>query len=198
MENTGIFYKIILAFIPIFVAVDAMGLLPIFASLTHGLKHEEKNGILIQSILTASALAISFLFVGKALFRFLGISVGDFMVAGGAILFCIAIVDIMNPIKRSRLSRETLGAVPLGTPLIVGPAVLATSLILIEEYGLSATLIAMLANILLVGIVFVFSDVLIKRLGEAGSRALSKVTSLFLAAIAVMLIRKGIAYLLHL
>ena len=198
MESPDIFHKIILAFIPIFVAVDAMGLLPVFASLTQGLKQEQKIDIIVQSILTASALAIGFLFVGKALFRFLGISVGDFMVAGGAILFCIAIVDIMNPIKQSRISRETLGAVPLGTPLIVGPAVLATSLILIEEYGLSATLVAMLANILLVGMVFVFSDVLIKRLGEAGSRALSKVTSLFLAAIAVMLIRKGIAYLLKL
>lgn len=175
-----------------------MGLLPIFASLTQGIKREQKTEIITQSVITASALAVGFLFLGKALFRFLGISVGDFMVAGGAILFCIAIVDIMNPVKRSKVSRQTLGAVPLGTPLIVGPAVLATSLILVEEYGLAATLIAMLANILLVGMIFIFSDILIKRLGEAGSRAISKVTSLFLAAIAVMLIRKGIIYLLQL
>lgn len=153
--------------------------------------------IIIQSILTAAALAVSFILLGKIVFHLLGISVGDFMVAGGAILFCIAIVDIMNPTKHNKLPRETLGAVPLGTPLIVGPAVLTTSLIIIDQYGLAATFISVLTNIILVGIVFVFSDVLIKVLGEAGSRAVSKVTSLFLAAIAVMMIRKGILFLLR-
>ncbi len=189
---------ILLAFIPIFVAVDAIGLLPVFVSLTHGLKKEEKSKIIIQSLLTAACLAISFIFLGKAIFGILGITVGDFMVAGGGILFCIAIVDIMNPAKYRRMPSETLGAVPLGTPLIVGPAVLTTSLILIGEHGLSATLISVMANIIIVGLTFLFSDLLIKILGEAGSRAVSKVTSLFLAAIGVMMIRKGINLLLML
>ncbi len=190
--------NILLAFIPIFVAVDAMGLLPVFVSLTQGIKRKEKVEVIIQSMVTALCLAVSFIFLGKVVFRLLSITVGDFMVAGGAILFCIAIVDIMNPVKHHRVPGETLGAVPLGTPLIVGPAVLATSLIMIEEYGIYATLISVLLNILLVGLVFVFSDVLLKSLGVAGSRALSKVTSLLLGAIAVMLIRKGIMLVLNL
>ena len=190
--------NILLAFIPIFVAVDAMGLLPVFVSLTQGIKRKEKIEVIIQSMITALCLAVSFIFLGKAVFRLLSITVGDFMVAGGAILFCIAIVDILDPVKHRRVPDETLGAVPLGTPLIVGPAVLATSLIMIEEYGIYATLISVLLNILLVGLVFIFSDVLIRSLGVAGSRALSKVTSLFLGAIAVMLIRKGIMQVLNL
>lgn len=191
-------HDILLAFIPIFVAVDAMGLLPVFASLTHGVKKSERDTIIVQSMLTAFFLAVGFIFLGKAIFNMLGITVGDFMVAGGAILFCLAIMDLLTSNKQKRHPGEQLGVVPLGTPLIVGPAVLTTSLILIEEYGLLATLISVSANILFTGFVFCFSDRLLKLFGEAGSRALSKVTSLLLGAIAVMMVRKGITFLLNL
>ena len=89
-----------------------------------------------------------------------------------------------------------MGFVPLGTPLITGPAVLTTSLLMLDTYGMALTLTAVLLNILLAGIIFLSSGVLIKILGIAGSRALSKVTSLLLAAIAVMMIRKGIVLIL--
>lgn len=190
---------ILLAFIPIFVAVDAVGVLPIFFTMTHGLGKKEKSNIIVQSMVTAVCLAMGFIFLGKAIFKFLNITIGDFMVAGGAILFCLAIRDIMRPGgKEQNISVKELGAVPLGTPLIVGPAVLTTSLIIIGEYGLLATLISVLVNILLAGWIFHLSGNLIKILGESGARALSKVTSLLLGAIAVMLIRKGIMQLLGL
>jgi multiple antibiotic resistance protein len=184
--------NILLAFIPIFVTVDAIGVLPIFVSLTEGLPKSEKAKIIMQSMLTALFLAIGFIFLGKAVFKALGITMGDFMIAGGAILFCIAIIDIANPVKARRIPNEHLGAVPLGTPLIVGPAVLTTSLLVISEYGLSAAIVSVMLNIALAGIMFSVSSILIKALGEAGSKALSKIMSLLLAAIAVMLIRKGL------
>jgi multiple antibiotic resistance protein len=181
------------AFIPIFVAVDAIGVLPIFISLTNGLKPKEKFKIIGQSVITAICLAVFFIFLGNAVFNFLGITIGDFMIAGGIILFCLAIIDIANPIKKRRMPSRELGSVPLGTPLIVGPAVLTTSLMIIGEYGLSATLVAVLINVILAGIIFSSANVLIKLLGDAGSKALSKVTSLLLAAIAIMMVRKGVA-----
>lgn len=184
--------NIVLALIPIFVAVDAIGVMPIFVSLTEGLEAKEKRGIIRQSMLTAAALAISFIFIGKGVFRCLGITLGDFMIAGGAILFCLAIIDILNPVKERRIPSKELGAVPLGTPLIVGPAVLTTSLLIISEYGVIATLISVVVNILLSGVIFLSSGFLIKILGEAGTKAISKIVSLLLAAIAVMLIRKGL------
>jgi len=187
---------ILLSFIPIFVAVDAVGVLPIFVSLTEGIERSERAKIIVQSMLTALCLAVGFIFLGKAVFRILGITIGDFMVAGGAILFCLAITDIINPVKKRRIPTQELGAVPLGTPLIVGPAVLTTCLVIIPEYGLFATLISVMVNILLAGIVFESSSVLMRVLGEAGSKALSKIMSLMLAAIAVMLTRKGIAQIL--
>ncbi len=182
----------LLAIVPIFVAVDAFGVLPIFVSLTEGLTPKEKNSIILQSMLTALILAVGFIFLGQAIFRLLGITVSDFMIAGGAILFCIAITDIINPVKARRIPNAELGAVPLGTPLIVGPAVLTTTMIIISEYGVTATLTSVIVNIFFAGFVFNSSGVLIRILGEAGTKALSKVMSLLLAAIAVMMLRKGL------
>ena len=185
--------NILMAFIPVFVAVDAIGTLPILLSLTQGLDRRLKHRIILQSMLTALCLAVGFILVGKLVFRALGILMGDFMIAGGVVLFCLAIIHIVNPIKRRRMPDSDFGVVPLGTPLLAGPAVLTTSMLAVSEYGLLPTLISVVANILLAGLLFRFSLVLIKLLGESGAKAMSKVSNLLLAAIAVMLIRKGLA-----
>ena len=189
-------HEFLLVFIPIFVAVDAIGLLPIFISLTQGLDRKIKQKVIAESILTALGLAVGFIFLGRAVFKLLGITIGDFMVAGGLVLFCIAVMDLLGSRKERLAGTYDFGVVPLGTPLLVGPAVLTTSLILIDQYGLSMTLISILLNILFAVALFLFSDVLIKMIGDGGARAVSKVMALLLAAIAVMMIRKGIVQIL--
>jgi multiple antibiotic resistance protein len=181
-----------LAFVFMLVAVDPFGLLPIFVSLTEGMTPVEKRRVVEQGMVTALCVAIGFLFVGRALFRAVGVTVSDFMIAGGTLLFVIAVKDLMTGEKRQRVPGESLGAVPLGTPLIVGPAVLASTLILRDVYGLLPTISSIVANILLVGIVFLLSGFLVRFLGRAGTKALSKVFLVFLAAFAVMMIRRGI------
>lgn len=189
--------EIFLAFIPVFVAVDPIGLLPLFVSLTNRLGKREKRKIIVQSVITALSLAIAFIFFGKWVFRVLGITIGDFMVAGGVILLCISINDLLQPHGKQRhQTYEDVGAVPLGTPLIVGPAVLTTSLIMIDQHGMAATVISVVLNVFLVGVIFFCAEFLIKAIGQAGARALSKIMALFLAAIAVMMIRKGVLQLL--
>ncbi len=184
------------AFIPIFVAVDAIGLLPIFISLTQGLDQKTKQKVIGESILTALGLAIGFIFLGKAIFKLLGITIGDFMVAGGLVLFCIAVMELLVSRKERLAGVYDFGVVPLGTPLLVGPAVLTTSLIMIDQYGLPMTLMSILLNIFFAVGLFLFSDVLIKIIGDGGARAVSKGMALLLAAIAVMMIRKGIVQML--
>ena len=183
---------ILICFIPMFFTVDSIGILPIFVSLTQGLTPQEKREIIFQSLVTASLVAVSFIFLGKLVFHFLGITMGDFMVAGGVILFCLAMVDLTSRGKTRRGVVSELGAVPIGTPLVVGPAVLTISLMLVSVHGIAITLIALFLNIAIVGIVFTFSDHLMRVLGQAGSRALSKVMMLLLAAIGVMMVRRGI------
>jgi small neutral amino acid transporter SnatA (MarC family) len=75
--------NILLAFIPLFAAVDAVGLLPVFVSLTQGMQEAEKRRVIYQSTLTGGLLAVGFVFLGRAIFRFLGIAMGDFLIAGG-------------------------------------------------------------------------------------------------------------------
>ncbi len=184
--------ELLLAFIPIFFAMDPIGILPLFASLTQGVEPKDRRKIIIQSLVTAAGVAIGFIFLGQAIFTFLNITMGDFMVAGGVILFCLSIIDLTGFNKSHRDSIDGIGAVPLGTPLIVGPAVLTMCLISITQHGTAPTVAAVLINIGIVGIVFIFADFFIRLIGTNGSRALSKVLSLLLAAIGVMMIRRGI------
>ncbi|MFH0839885.1 MAG: MarC family protein [Candidatus Omnitrophota bacterium] len=183
-----------LAFIPIFVAVDAIGILPIFVSLTREFNKKKKSTIIMHSVITALCLAIGFVFFGKWIFKVLNIAIGDFMIAGGIVLFCIAIIDIVDPRKRHSVPASEVGAVPLGTPLIAGPAVLTTSLLVAEQHGVYAASISVFCNVALAGLMFYSSSLIIKALGERGTKVLSKIMHLLLAAIAVMLIRKGLSY----
>jgi multiple antibiotic resistance protein len=184
--------QILLAFVPVFVAVDPLAILPIFMSLTKGLTQDQKKKIIIQSVITAISVAIFFIFLGKATFKLLGITIGDFMVAGGIVLFCIAVIDLLVPGKKRREPADELGAVPIGTPLIVGPAVLTTCLIIIDQYGIVATITSVVVNVVLAGVLFFISEKVVKVVGKAGVNALSKIMALLLVAIAVMMIRKGI------
>lgn len=180
-----------MVFIPLFVAVDAIGILPIFMGLVEGVPEAERRRVVKQSFVTALSVAVGFVFLGKGIFRFLGITVSDFMVAGGSLLFIIATLDLTSGTKFAR-KVDTLGAVPLGVPLIVGPAVLTTSLMLVDVHGLGATLLALLLNLLLAIWILLTADFWNRLLGATGSAAISKVASLILAAIAVMMIRRGL------
>jgi multiple antibiotic resistance protein len=185
------FKNYFLAFVPIFVAVDALGMIPVYLGLTSGLSGKQKSNILKNSVLTALFVALAFLFVGKMIFVWLGVTISDFLVAGGAVLFIISIRDLLAVDKSARLSGENVGVVPLAVPLIVGPAVLATSLILLDSLGTGPTVFSITANVLLCGVILHFSDRLSSLLGAAGSQTLSKISSLLLAAIGVMLMRRG-------
>ncbi len=185
-------HEILLVFVPMFFAMDPVGLLPIFVALTTGLDKSAKEKIIIQSLATASLVAVGFIFLGRWAFALLGITMGDFMVAGGLILCCLSILDLCGRSKTPQFDADDVGAVPIGTPLIVGPAVLTMSLILMPQYGPVVTLGAVFMNIFIVGIIFIFSDFLIQVIGKSGSMALSKVLSLLLAAIGIMMIRRGI------
>jgi multiple antibiotic resistance protein len=182
----------ILAFIPVFVAVDAIGVLPMFISLTRECDDKQRRSILLQSFITGVTLALVFILVGKWLFSVLGITVHDFMIAGGIILFCIALRDIFFPgSKQGEGSLSELGAVPLGTPLIVGPGVLTTCLIIVDQYGIAPTITSVVLNVFIAVLTFGLSGVIIKAIGKTGVSAMSRIMALLLAAIAVMMIRKG-------
>lgn len=186
-----------LVFIPIFVAVDPLGVLPVFVSLTEGMTADHLKKVIIQSIVTAFALAAGFLILGKWILQFLGIAISDFMISGGIVLFCLALVDLVKTGRVEQHIHVDLGVVPIGTPLVVGPAVLTTSLMLADQYGIGLTLASIVLNLALVMLSFLLSDTIIRIFGKSGVKAVSRVMLLLLAAIAVMMIRKGIILTVH-
>lgn len=185
-----------LCFVPVFVAVDAIGTLPLFLSLTSGVPREKLHFVVVQSVITAALVAVAFLIAGSQLLTWMGITVADFTVAGGLLLLILSVSDLISSGKEQKeVDHQTVGAVPIGVPLITGPALLTTSMLLRNHYGLPMTLLAVVLNIVFAGTIFWFGNPVGKFLGTAGSRILSKIANLLLASIAVMLIRKGLVEL---
>ena len=182
----------LISIIPIMVALDAPGMLPIYMAMTEGLKKHERQRIVRQSILTAFLITIAFTFLGRAVFTALAITVEDFMIAGGIVLLIIAVLDIVRAGEKKYPISPTFGVVPFGTPLIAGPATLTTTLVLVGSYGYFPVILSLVVNILFAWLIFAQADRIIKLIGINGSRAFAKIAALLLAAIAVKMIRSGI------
>jgi len=194
MEFTNPF---LISIIPIMVALDAPGTLPIYVAMTEGLKKHERQRIVRHSIVTAFLITIGFTFLGRAVFKALAITVEDFMIAGGVVLLIIAILDIVRAGEKKYVVSPTFGVVPFGTPLIAGPATLTTTLVLVGSYGYAPVILSLVVNIMLAWLIFAQADRIIKLIGINGSRAFAKVAALLLAAIAVKMIRSGIFKLIQ-
>jgi len=191
------FNNLLKSFIPMLVAVDVIGLLPFYMGITDGMAKDDSKRLVKSSFITAVIVAVTFVFVGQALFNYLTISLYDFMIAGGAILFLISAHDLISPEKARITPDITAGVVPLGTPLMAGPAVLATAIILNNQYGYLIVIISIVLNMLICGVAFLYSNLIIKILGKNGARALSKIMALMLCAYGVMMIRKGIVNIIQ-
>ncbi|MDD4979845.1 MAG: MarC family protein [Candidatus Omnitrophica bacterium] len=189
----------ILTFIPIFVAVDVIGTIPLFISLVEGISKHQKKRTITESVTTATVLAILFMFVGKWVFRLIGISIPDFQIAGGALLFVISVRLLLPGARKIILSDghdKDAGVFPLGTPLITGPAVLTTTLIMLDTFGVVPTFVSLVLNMLIVWIALVKAEFFMKIMGQGGTRAFSKVMYILLAAIGVMMVRRGLTGIL--
>ena len=180
------------AFIPLFIAVDVVAVVLVYLGI--GMPAEETAGrrLVLEATMTAAAVGIGFLLVGDAILSFLGVSVGDFQVAGGLLLLVLSVHDLLHPELPLRQPGGHPGVVPLGIPMIVGPAVLTTLLTVARTHGYTMTLIAFALNLVIVWAALRWASVIGRVLGEAGSRAISKVFSLVLAAIAVTFVRQGV------
>ena len=111
-------------------------------------------------------------------------------------LLVLAVNDLLFSKDRKRDPETSVGVVPIGIPLIMGPAALTTIIILVDSYGYVWTIASLVVNMLIVLLVFSQSKTIARVMGKAGSRAVAKVIALFLAGIAVMMIRSGITDML--
>lgn len=179
-------------FIPLFIAINIFLLIPIFISMTEGMTKEKKKAIVRDSIITAMIVSLLFIALGEVIFRILGITADDFKIGGGLVLLAFAILDLLERHIEKEKPDIKMGVVPIGVPLIVGPAVLTTILVLVEHYGIAPTIISLMINLFIVWILLIKSEKIIRIFGKGGIVGISKVMAILLASIAIMMIRIGV------
>jgi len=187
-----------LSFVSLFVVMDVIGTLPIFLGMTEGLGQGQRRSLSAQAVAAGAIVSVVFIFAGRWLFSVLGITINDFRVAGGLLLLVFAVHDLLFAHASRRDPNPSLGVVPIGIPLLVGPAVLTGLLLSVDSFGLLPTLVALAANLAIAFLVFSLGPWIIRLVGDGGARGIGKVASLLLAAIAVMMVRSGIEGMLRL
>jgi len=182
-------------FLPLFVAMDPLGILPAFIQMTSDLSVKRRQKILNGSIFLAGLVGVLFIPVGPRILLALGLKVGDFQIAGGLLVLVVALRDIVweqKMFSADESGDEGVGIVPIGIPLLVGPAVLATLILLRHNFVFWEIAGSLLLNLLISWVIFRNAGFLMQFMGVTGSKAVSKLAALLLSAYAVMMIRVGL------
>ena len=180
------------AFAALFVIMDPIGNLPIFISLTKGMPIKEIKRNVDRSVFVAGVLLFIFLFFGLQVFNFFGIDLDSFQIAGGIVLLIMGILYVFGTSLRYVKSHGFDLSVPVGTPLLTGPGVITTTIILVKGSGTLVTVIAAFLTLLATWIILINSSRLYKILGGQWTSAISRIMGIILAAVAVKFITEGV------
>jgi multiple antibiotic resistance protein len=187
--------QFVLTFVPLFIVIDALGILPFIIPISQGMTRQERSKTINVAIITATIVGLIFLFFGQFILQVLDISVGAFAIAGGLILLMFSIKYMMTGHIVEAVKEEMVAVVPIGTPLTAGPATITTLLLLATQFPLYMVLLSFTLNMLLAWGIFMAGNQIAHFLGQGGLKAISKIFSLLLAAIAVSMIINGLEML---
>ena len=190
------------SFIVYFVVVDPLGNGPIFLSLTQSQNTKEKIQTSIEAILIATVILIAFSFIGKFILSYLSISLASFRIAGGLILFIIALEMLFNKRQQRKEqivndAKEKVSIFPLAIPILSGPAAITSVIVIMSEFGdnfiKQFVSIASLVSVMTITLIFF---VIISKSGEFLNKkfinVFSRVIAIILAALSVQYIIDGI------
>jgi multiple antibiotic resistance protein len=175
-----------------FVALDIIGAVPIYFSLTHNMEDHTRNVMVNKSMLVALAVALVFMLVGLQIFKFMGIEIFDFKMAGGLVLLLIALSELAGGPEAEKNSSGSTGIVPIAVPLISGPGVLTTLILQVSTIGYLMTFLALILNYFLAWIVLRHSNKVKSLIGKDGTLIISKIAALLLAAYSLAMLRSGV------
>jgi multiple antibiotic resistance protein len=175
-----------------FVALDIIGAIPIYFSLTHAMEEGERNVMVNKSMLVALVVALVFMLIGLQVFKFMGIEIFDFKMAGGLVLLLIALSELIGGPEAEKNSSGSTGIVPIAVPLISGPGVLTTLILQVSTIGYLMTFVALVLNYGLAWVVLRNSSKVKNLIGKDGTLIVSKIAALLLAAYSLAMLRSGI------
>lgn len=215
------FDYLIPAFVTLFVIIDPIGLVPIFVALTTDGDNTYKKRMAINSCLIAFVILTLFALFGKPLMAALGISMPAFRIAGGALLFLIAIEMVFErrnkkrsdraeehheeqahlhqdePVKNAADEPEDIAAFPLAMPFLAGPGAIATMMLLMGQhqgdYIAQAAIIGAMTAVLLITLtLFILSNAFAKHLPPSVTTVISRLLGMLLAALSIQFVLDGI------
>jgi multiple antibiotic resistance protein len=185
------------AIIALFIIVDPLGNIPIFVGLTEDFPVAQRKRVYNTAVIVGMFLLLVFAFAGNVILTIFGISIESFEIAGGILLLIIAIRILISGVHENVESPESLGAVPIAIPLLVGPGAITTTIFNLEAYTAYGPIVAVLAVIIVLSltwVIFRFIDRIYKFLGKTGSLVIARVMALLIAAIAIQYILMGITH----
>ncbi len=190
----------------IFAIVDPLGVIPFFSVLTEDMTPEQKRDVISKSCLVATATLGIFAVFGQFIFTAFGFSTPAFEIAGGILLFGVALEMMHGERPRTKmtesertetLEREDVGVIPLGIPLLAGPGAITTVMIYMTHpapdpmdkmFIFAGILVAVMTTFFLMH----YADRIFARIGRTGTKALGRIMGLLLGAIAVQFVINGI------
>jgi multiple antibiotic resistance protein len=183
--------------IALFVVVDPLGNVPIFIGLTKNMDRTQIQKTFRSAIITGLILLFLFAFAGQQILILFGISLNSFMIAGGLLLLIIAVrLLVAGGWQEPSTSPESIGAVPIGFPLLVGPGAITTTILIFQSSGIFVTIFSVLITFIIVWLILRFINPIFRILGKNGSLVVTRLMAMFIAAIAVQYIVQGVKNLL--
>ncbi len=181
------------AIIALFIIVDPFGNIPIFVGLTEHMEDTHKKKVFNTATLVGVILLLVFAFTGQEILTIFGLSIASFEIAGGILLLIVSIrILISGGMHESVESPESLGAVPIAIPLLVGPGAITTTIFNLQSYGIIITFFSVLIVLSLTWVTLRFINKIYRFLGKTGSLVIARVMALLIAAIAIQYIMTGV------
>ncbi len=183
------------AFIPLFAIMDPFISVPVFLALTRKETAEKKQLIASEAVGIAALLLFVFLIFGQSLLDGLGISIASMQLAGGVLLGIMGLELVLGlsfPREKDRIKKVPPAALIVGMPLITGPGVITTTILLAGQFGIVVTAVAALLALCATWLILRNSDIVTKLIGETGSELMSRIMGLLLVAVAAQFVLTGI------
>jgi multiple antibiotic resistance protein len=199
------------AFVTFFTIIDPVGLAPVVIGLTAHLNDAQRSTVVTRAIVISAVIIAFFALAGRFLLDRLGINLYAFNIAGGALLFLVAIDMLFGRQSGTRetkaeadeaLTREDISVFPLAIPMIAGPGTITTTILFVglaapNALDLLSVAGAIISALFVAWLVMRGSMWIVRRIGRTGILVLSRILGILLAALAIQFILNGIAAFAH-
>jgi len=188
--------SILISFTTIFIIMDPFASLPSFMALTQGYKDSELSKTANKAVLIAGILAIIFVFSGTTILNILSITLSDFRIAGGIVLALLGLENVLGFSFSNHLHKKSesldSAAVLIATPLLTGPGLITSLIVLTQEYGIYLVLISLLTALFISWLILRNAVFAKKLLGDKIILIFSKIMGLLLIAMGIAYIKAGL------